>query len=170
LTWQGCNISVNLRGFPNKSLRFLAFYLEMKKVTAAVVMIDNDGNILGCHGTGKPKDYGFDFPKGEVEKGEEDIDAAIRELREETSFILSKDSLIDIGVYPHNNKKDIHLFLCKMKELPNPQHLKCDSFFEVNGKQIPEVDFYEIISKENRKKFNMVLQNKFEIIDEKLVN
>jgi hypothetical protein len=30
LTWQGCNISVNLRGFPNKSLRFLAFYLEIK--------------------------------------------------------------------------------------------------------------------------------------------
>ena len=140
----------------------------MKKVTAAVVMIDNDGNILGCHGTGKPKDYGFDFPKGEVEKGESDIDAAIRELREETGFILSKDNLIDIGVYPHNSKKDIHLFLCKMKELPNPQYLKCDSFFEANGKQIPEVDFYEIISKDNRKKFNMILQNKFEIIDKKL--
>ena len=142
----------------------------MKKITAAVVMIDNDGNILGCHGTGKPKNYGFDFPKGEVEDGERDIDAAIRELYEETGYVLSRDNLIDIGVYPHNKKKDIHLFLCKMNELPRPTGLKCNSFFEINGKQIPEVDFYEIISRENRNKFNMVLQNKFEIIDEKFVN
>lgn len=142
----------------------------MKKITAAVVMIDKDGNILGCHGTGKPKNYGFDFPKGEVDDGERDIDAAIRELHEETSIILSRDNLVDIGVYPHNKKKDIHLFLCKVNELPNPKYLKCTSFFELNGKQIPEVDFYEIISKENRNKFNMVLQNKFEIIDEKFGN
>lgn len=142
----------------------------MKKVTAAVVMIDKDGNILGCHGTGKPKNYGFDFPKGEVDDGERDIDAAIRELHEETSIILSRDNLVDIGVYPHNKKKDIHLFLCKVNELPNPKYLKCTSFFELNGKQILEVDFYEIISKENRNKFNMVLQNKFEIIDEKFGN
>lgn len=142
----------------------------MKKITAAVVMIDKDGNILGCHGTGKPKNYGFDFPKGEVDDGERDIDAAIRELHEETSIIISRDNLVDIGVYPHNKKKDIHLFLCKVNELPNPKYLKCTSFFELNGKQIPEVDFYEIISKENRNKFNMVLQNKFEIIDEKFGN
>ncbi len=133
-------------------------------------MIDKDGNILGCHGTGKPKNYGFDFPKGEVDDGERDIDAAIRELHEETSIILSRDNLVDIGVYPHNKKKDIHLFLCKVNELPNPKYLKCTSFFELNGKQIPEIDFYEIISKENRNKFNMVLQNKFEIIDEKFGN
>ncbi len=142
----------------------------MKKITAAVVMIDSNGSILACHGTGKPKDYGFDFPKGEVDEGETDIDAAIRELREETGYVLSKDYLVDIGVYPHNKKKDIHLFLCKMEELPNPADLKCDSFFELNGRQIPEVDFYEIISRENRNKFNMVLQNKFEIIDEKFGN
>jgi len=30
-----------------------------KKVTAAVVIINRDGDILGCHGTGKPKDSGL---------------------------------------------------------------------------------------------------------------
>lgn len=137
----------------------------MKKITAAVVMIDDNHNILGCHGTGKPAGYGFDFPKGEVDKGETDIDAAVRELREETGYIISKDDLIDIGIYPHNKKKDIHIFLYKTKGIPDPTHLKCSSFFELNGKQIPEVDYYEIISKNDRKKFNMVLQNKFDIID-----
>ena len=57
-----------------------------KKITAAIVMIDQDGNIRGCHGTGKPEGKGYDFPKGEVEDGESDIAGAIRELREETGY------------------------------------------------------------------------------------
>ena len=47
----------------------------MKKVTAAIVIIDKYGNILGCHATGKPKGMGYDFPKGLVEEGESDKDA-----------------------------------------------------------------------------------------------
>ena len=50
-----------------------------KKITSAVVIIDSEGNILGCHGTGKPAGRGYDFPKGCVEEDEADIAAAIRE-------------------------------------------------------------------------------------------
>ena len=59
-----------------------------KKITAAVVIIDKDGNILGCHGTGKPKDNGYDFPKGCVEEGETDEFAAARELKEEANIYI----------------------------------------------------------------------------------
>ena len=146
-----------------------------KKVTAAVVIIDSEGNILGCHGTGKPKDSGYDFPKGEVEEGETHKEAAVRELREETDIYLNDperkstwsevDKLIDCGIYPHNKEKDIHIFLYKTSYFPDLKSLKCSTYFERYGKQFPEVDGYKIISKSERYMFNKVLQNKFDIID-----
>ena len=146
-----------------------------KKVTAAVVIIDSEGNILGCHCTGKPKDSGYDFPKGEVEEGETHKEAAVRELREETDIYLNDperkstwsevDKLIDCGIYPHNKEKDIHIFLYRTNYFPDIKQLKCSTYFDANGKKYPEVDGYKIISKEERGMFNKVLQNKFEIID-----
>ena len=136
----------------------------MKKVTSAIVMIDKEGNILGCHASGRPKDTGYDFPKGLVEEGESDKDGAIRELWEETGITLEHpEKLIDCGVHPHNKEKNIHIFLYQTDSFPGS--LKCNSFFELNGKKIPEVDSYMVISKEERGMFNRVLQNKFEIID-----
>jgi len=140
--------------------------MSKKKVTAAVVIINKNGDILGCHGTNKPKDSGFDFPKGLVEDNESDISGALRELYEETGLVLHETDLIDCGVHPHNKEKDIHIFLYRTDTMPDITKLVCNSFFELYGKQFPEVDFFEIISKENRHKFNKVLQNKFSIIDE----
>lgn len=138
----------------------------MKKTTAAIVMIDGMGNILGCHGTSKPENTGYDFPKGCVDEGETDIAAAIRELREETSLVVSESDLIDAGIYPHNREKNIHIFICKMNVLPNTATLKCTSYFETpDGKRLPEMNGFKIISKEERGMFNKVLQNKFDIID-----
>ena len=137
----------------------------MKKVTAAVVIINRRGDILGCHGTGKSHDIGFDFPKGIVEEGETCVEGAIRELREETSLELTAEDLFDAGEYPHNKEKNIRLFIYKTDEMPNVEELKCLSLFEYKGKQYPEVDYFEIITKDNRNKFNKVLQNKFDIID-----
>jgi len=137
----------------------------MKKVTAAIVIINPYGDILGCHGTNKPRNSGFDFPKGLVEADETDIEAAIRELREETSLVLDTDLLIDCGVHPHNKEKNIHIFLHKTDVIPDPKNLVCKSFFAVNDKEYPECDFFEIIPRSERSKFNKVLQNKFDIID-----
>ena len=139
----------------------------MKKITAAVVIINPQGDILGCHGTGKPHDSGFDFPKGLVEPGETDIEAALRELKEETSLVLKEDQLIDCGIYPHNKEKNIHLFIHRTEILPDPEKLVCRSFFTLDHKeyQYPECDFFEIIHYSERTKFNKVLWNKFEIID-----
>lgn len=138
----------------------------MKKVTAAIVIINPAGDILGCHGTNKPRNSGFDFPKGLVESDETDIEAAIRELREETSLVLDDDQLIDCGEHPHNKEKNIHIFLHKTDIIPDPKNLVCQSFFTLNDKEYPECDFFEIIPRSERSKFNKVLQNKFDIIDE----
>lgn len=142
--------------------------MSKKPVTAAIVMIDKDGNILGCHATGRKEYEGFDFPKGLVDEGEDDLVAAIRELNEETGIVIvddERDDIIDLGVFPHNKEKDIHIFLLRVRGFIDLSYLKCTSFFERNGKQIPEVDGYKIVSKRERYMFNKVLHNKFNIID-----
>ena len=138
-----------------------------KRVTAAVVIIDPEGNILGCHATGRKENEGYDFPKGMVEEGEDDLAAAVRELGEETGIFLGKDKtrLIDLGVHPHNKEKDIHIFLFKVNKFPPMELLKCESYFEQNGRKLPEVNGFRIIPKEKRHMFNKVLHDKFNIID-----
>ena len=56
----------------------------MKKESAGIVITDGDV-VLGC------KSYQWDLPKGEIEEGEEPIDAAIRETQEETGLIVKKE-------------------------------------------------------------------------------
>ena len=147
--------------------------MSKSKITAAVVIIDSDGNVLGCHATGRPKNTGFDFPKGLVDEGESDVQAALRELFEETGLTLTEEQLVDAGVYPHNKEKDIHLFIHKTDNMPDVTKLCCTSFFSYidkstgEEKTLPECNAFEIISPEEREqKFNRVLHNKFKIIDE----
>ena len=55
----------------------------MKKVSSGLVITDGKV-VLGC------KSYKWDLPKGEIEKNEEPIDAAIRETKEETGLSVNK--------------------------------------------------------------------------------
>ena len=135
----------------------------MKKTTCAVVIINKEGDILGCHSMGSVT---YDFPKGCVEPGESDIDAAVRELKEEAGICVDKETLIDCGIYNHNREKYIHIFIKQVSEFPNLNSLYCTTYFERYGKQFPEIDGYKVIKTEDRNLFNRVLQNKFEIIDE----
>ena len=137
---------------------------EHKNITSAIVIINSNNEILGCHGFGKPKDYGYDFPKGLVNQGESDIDAAKRECLEETDYQVKGD-LIDYGVHPHNKEKEIHLFVLHTDDVDITK-LKCNSYFERDGKQYPEVDGYKWIGKDERHLFNKVLQKQFNVIDE----
>lgn len=144
----------------------------MKITTCALVLINKYGDILGCHGYGKPQENGYDFPKGcRDETDEDDLATAVRELKEETGIILlDKEKVIDAGIHNHNAKKNIHIFIYRVKSFMNffdLSTLNCTTYFEDrNGKEVPEMDGYKIISKEDRAKyFYNVLQNKFELID-----
>lgn len=140
----------------------------MKQTTCAIVLIDKDGSILGCHSYGQKENKGYDFPKGCKEENETDLEAACRELYEETNIKLTKEDikdLIDLGLHKHNKEKNIHIFMLRVEEFPSLDLLKCNSYFERHGKEYPEVDGYKIITKDERGIFNDVLQNKFELID-----
>lgn len=142
--------------------------IDGKLVTCAVVIINADGDILGVHPNGNKKGQDYDFPKGCAEENELDITAAVRELQEETDLYILKDEfykLIDLGIHPHNKKKNIHLFMYKVNTFPVLEQLKCTSLCEKWGTMVPEVNEYAIIKKNERNKFMNTLQDKFEIID-----
>lgn len=111
----------------------------MKTVSAGVLMFDSQDRILLGHATGNAH---WDIPKGKIEEGEDPIDAALREVWEETGIVLQKEDLIDLGRFKYTPKKDLHLFcVCSMdwSMLNEVGHLKCQSFTE---KGFPEMDAY----------------------------
>jgi 8-oxo-dGTP pyrophosphatase MutT (NUDIX family) len=58
--------------------------LSLGKNTVLIIPIDKDGNFyLGQQKRGDSKEFMIEFPNGGIEKGEEVLDAAKRELSEE---------------------------------------------------------------------------------------
>jgi 8-oxo-dGTP pyrophosphatase MutT (NUDIX family) len=64
----------------------------MKK-SAGVIIILNNTKILLSHATNARWEKTFSFPKGGIEKDEKKKDAAIRELAEETSIVITKEQI-----------------------------------------------------------------------------
>jgi 8-oxo-dGTP pyrophosphatase MutT (NUDIX family) len=64
----------------------------MKK-SAGVIIILNNNKILLSHATNAKWEKTFSFPKGGIEKDEKKKDAAIRELAEETSIVITKEQI-----------------------------------------------------------------------------
>jgi 8-oxo-dGTP pyrophosphatase MutT (NUDIX family) len=104
---------------------FSDFLNEKKKNwSGAGVAIVYDAKILLVHpANGSWVKPVMGIPKGGVEEGEDLLDAALRELREETGIELSPDKLesqvesIDIfnkdGKYQHS----LHYFVCRISDL-----------------------------------------------------
>jgi ADP-ribose pyrophosphatase YjhB (NUDIX family) len=77
----------------------------MKK--SAGLLIINDNKILLCHPTRGPWDRSYSIPKGNIEKGESILDAAIRETKEEVGLSINKDFVDEdkMEVIEYKNKK-----------------------------------------------------------------
>lgn len=71
---------------------FDPFESKMKK-SAGIIIILKGQKVLLCHPTNSRWFGTYSFPKGGLEKGETEIDAAIRELREESSVIIDKSKI-----------------------------------------------------------------------------
>lgn len=59
------------------------------ETTCGIFLIDNRDRCLIVHPTGH-RDWSWSIPKGRLELGEDYLDAAIRELQEETGLILGE--------------------------------------------------------------------------------
>lgn len=118
----------------------------MKELSCGFILIDEESHkILACHPTGKKYFRGFwDIPKGHIEKGETYIDCAKRELFEETGFKIPNGSaIVDIGLNKYLENKDLYVYAWIGKI--DKSKLKCTSYFNINGRQVPEINGFELV-------------------------
>jgi len=111
--------------------------------TTCGVLITNGSQLLVCHPTNGVK---WDIPKGKQDPGEDDITTACRELWEETGLNVDAGVLVPLGTYPYKSGKQLSLFLHLVNVLPDPNKLVCHSYFDSNGRKLPEMNAYRLVS------------------------
>ena len=115
-----------------------------KEVSAGVLIVTKDNEVLCCHPTGKGfADGTYDLPKGHIDKGETPEDAAVREVKEETGLKLDKNKLKDLGEFHYTAEKNLHLYWYDIDEI-DVKKLECTSNFEMYGRSLPEVNGYKL--------------------------
>lgn len=118
----------------------------MKKTSAGIIITDARYILVG-HATGKPIRHGYDIFKGSRQSAQEKwIDAALRELKEESGIVLSRDGLQDFGKFKYTDKKNLRLFVYRslnVKKEFDPSRLVCTETLE-DGR--PEMDGFRIIA------------------------
>lgn len=112
-----------------------------------IVFARETGTVLACHPTGRLTlpEMSYDIPKGHIEAGETHIQAALRELKEETGLTLPDNAPVhEIGQVPYQKQKSLFLFSTVLpKGILNPDKLHCNStFVDSFGNRKEEVDSY----------------------------
>ncbi|KVA74493.1 NUDIX hydrolase [Burkholderia ubonensis] len=113
-----------------------------RTVSCGVVILDAAGRVFLAHATDTTH---WDIPKGQGEPGEAPIDAALRELLEETGIALAPERLVDLGRFVYRQEKDLHLFAVRVADDElDLARCVCTSLFPSrrDGSMIPEMDAY----------------------------
>jgi len=114
-------------------------------ITTCGVIVTDGVQMLICHPThGRT----WDLPKGRKDPGEHNVDAAVRELLEETGIEADAAQLFYLGEYDYKRNKQLVLYRLTVDEMPDPALLICTSTFEMHGKQFPEMDQFVVTTKD----------------------
>lgn len=108
----------------------------MARTTCGVLVTDASANLLIGQATAS---FRWDIPKGVAEPGEPFLDAAVRELREETGLAADPAALASLGVHDYLPGKALALFRWEPDAMPDPAALRCTSMFRArDGRLVPE--------------------------------
>jgi 8-oxo-dGTP pyrophosphatase MutT (NUDIX family) len=106
-----------------------------RPTTCGVLVTDGELLLIG-QATASPR---WDIPKGMAEPGESWLEAAARELREETGLVAEPGNLVSLGVHRYLPAKQLALFAWRPSAMPDPAALRCSSMFRNrDGRMVPE--------------------------------
>lgn len=124
--------------------------------SAGIIIILNNNKLLLSHPTNARWSNTYSFPKGHIEENESKIDAAIRELKEETSIEITEDRIIDKEpiVVQYNDRKgkiykEVYLFKVYINDISEIG--LSDETLPKEMLQIEELDWCGFLTKEEAK-------------------
>jgi 8-oxo-dGTP pyrophosphatase MutT (NUDIX family) len=112
----------------------------VKQVSCGVLVTDGTRILLG-HATRSRR---WDIPKGLAADGESFVQAAVRELREETGLEIEPAALENLGLHSYLPRKDLALFRWRLDAMPDPSALHCASRFFFGSSSLPEFDRFGV--------------------------
>jgi putative (di)nucleoside polyphosphate hydrolase len=111
----------------------------VKTTTHGLLVMNAAAELLLCHATGTRH---WDIPKGIAEAGESNIDAAVREAREECGLEVDRNALLPLGTFAYRPDKDLALHALLVDRI-DPAGCRCSStFVDRFGRERPEMDAF----------------------------
>jgi 8-oxo-dGTP pyrophosphatase MutT (NUDIX family) len=116
--------------------------MNIQAESCGVILLNTLDELLVCRTTGRGR---WDLPKGTRGPEEPSLDAAVRELEEETSLCIDGTLLAPLGEFDYLPTKRLHLFgVLVQKHAVDLLALGCRTTFVdvATGVRLPEVDAY----------------------------